>query len=132
MATNLPFCVFIQFLEKLLKFLANFTLKYVKSQRSCLFNHKKLIFGFQNFGFKSSLLRLLKGAIFVFASIKWQNAELETDECDFLRRLLVCFHLVFFLCPRVNEKNGAILVARFLDSEDSGGLPLGILPLPTC
>ena len=35
MATNLPFCFFIQFLEHLLKFLVNFTLlKYVKSQRS--------------------------------------------------------------------------------------------------
>ena len=35
MATNLPFCFFIQFLEQLLKFLVNFTLlKYVKSQRS--------------------------------------------------------------------------------------------------
>ena len=35
METNLPFCFFIQFLEQLLKFLANFTLlKYVKSQRS--------------------------------------------------------------------------------------------------
>ena len=35
MATNLPSCFFIQFLEQLLKFLVNFTLlKYVKSQRS--------------------------------------------------------------------------------------------------
>ena len=34
-AINLPFCFFIQFLEQLLKFLANFTLlKYVKSQGS--------------------------------------------------------------------------------------------------
>ena len=49
MATNLPFCVFIQFLEQLLKFLSNFTLlKYVKSQRSYGFLiTKKLIFGFQ-------------------------------------------------------------------------------------
>ena len=35
MATNLPSCFFIQFLEQLLKFLVNFTLlKSVKSQRS--------------------------------------------------------------------------------------------------
>ena len=46
MATNLPFCFFIQFLEQLLKFLANFTLlKYVKSQRSYGFLiTKELIF----------------------------------------------------------------------------------------
>ena len=49
MATNLPFWFCIQFLEQLLKFLANFTLlKYVKSQRSYGFLiTKKLIFGFQ-------------------------------------------------------------------------------------
>ena len=49
MATNLPSCFFIQFLEQLLKFLVNFTLlKYVESQRSCGFlNTKELIFGFQ-------------------------------------------------------------------------------------
>ena len=49
MATNLPSCFFIQVLEKLLKFLVNFTLlKYVKSQRSCGFLiTKELIFGFQ-------------------------------------------------------------------------------------
>ena len=49
MVTNLPFCFFIQFLEQLLKFLANFTLlKYVKSQRSYGFLiTKELIFGFQ-------------------------------------------------------------------------------------
>ena len=34
MATNLPSCFFIKFLEELLKFLVNFILlKYVKSQR---------------------------------------------------------------------------------------------------
>ena len=49
MATNLPLGFFIQFLEQLLKFLANFPLlKYVKSQRSYGFLiTKKLIFGFQ-------------------------------------------------------------------------------------
>ena len=62
MATNLPVCFLIQLLEQLLKFLVNFTLlKYVKSQRSYGFLiTKKLIFWLPVFGFKSSLLSLLK------------------------------------------------------------------------
>ena len=62
MATNLPSCFSIQFLEQLLKFLVNFTLlKYVKSLRSYGFLiTKEVIFGFPNFGFKRSLLCLLK------------------------------------------------------------------------
>ena len=61
MATNLPFCFFIQPLEQLLKFLANFTLlKYVKSQRSYGFLiAKEVDFWLSNFGSKSSLLSLL-------------------------------------------------------------------------
>ena len=49
MATNLPSCFSIQFLEQLMKFLVNFTfLKYVKSQRNYGFLiTKELIFGFQ-------------------------------------------------------------------------------------
>ena len=49
MATNLPSCFSIQFLEQLLKFRVNFTLlKYVKSQRSHGFLiTKELIFGFK-------------------------------------------------------------------------------------
>ena len=49
MATDLPSCFSIQFLEQLLKFLVNVTLlKYVKSQRSYGFLiTKELIFGFQ-------------------------------------------------------------------------------------
>ena len=49
MATNLPSCFSIQFLEQLLKFLVNFTLlKCVKCQRSHGFLiTKELIFGFQ-------------------------------------------------------------------------------------
>ena len=48
MATNLPSCFSVQFLQQLLKFLVNFTLlKYVKSQRSYGFLiTKELIFGF--------------------------------------------------------------------------------------
>ena len=66
MATNLPSCFSIQCLEQLLKFLVNFTLlKYVKSQRSYSFlitrvNHKRADFWLPNFGFKRSLLSLLK------------------------------------------------------------------------
>ena len=54
MARNLPSCFSIQFLEQLLKFLANFALlKYVKSQRSYGFLiTKELIFGFQILYFK--------------------------------------------------------------------------------
>ena len=49
MATSLPSCFSIQFLEQLLKFLVNFTLlKYVKSQRNYGFLIiKELILGFQ-------------------------------------------------------------------------------------
>ena len=49
MAINLPSCFSVEFLEHLLKFLANFTLlKYVKSQRSYGFLiTKELIFGFE-------------------------------------------------------------------------------------
>ena len=70
MATNLPSCFFIPFLEQLLKFLVNFTLlKYVTSQRSYGFlNHKRADFWLPNFVFKRSLLSLLKCCIFeVFA-----------------------------------------------------------------
>ena len=64
MATNLPSCFFIQFLEQLLKFLVNFILlKYVKSQRRYSFLiTKELIFGFQILDLKdhfSASLRLL-------------------------------------------------------------------------
>ena len=49
MATNLPSCYSIEFLEQLLKFIVNFTLlKYVKSKRSYGFLiTKEIIFGFQ-------------------------------------------------------------------------------------
>ena len=52
MATNLPSCFSIQFLEQLLKFLVNFTLlKYVKSQRG----YGLWIFGFQILDLKDHL-----------------------------------------------------------------------------
>ena len=66
MAINLPSCSFIQFLEQLLKFLVNFTLlKYVKSQRSYGFLIAKELIWLPNFGFKRSLLTLLKNLFLV-------------------------------------------------------------------
>ena len=63
MATNLPSCFSIEFLEQLLKFLVNFTLlKYVKSQTSYGFlTTKKLIFGFQILDLKDHFSASLKG-----------------------------------------------------------------------
>ena len=78
MATNLPFCFFIQFLEHLLKFLVNFTLlKYVKSQRNYGFLiTKELIFGFQILDLKTSLLILLK------TLISFQNKKISLKEME--------------------------------------------------
>ena len=60
MATNLPSCFSIQFLEQLLTFLVNFTLlKYVKSQRSYDFLITRADFWLPNFGFERSPLSLL-------------------------------------------------------------------------
>ena len=65
MATNLPSCFFIEFLEQLLKFLVNLTLlKYVKSQRSYGFLiTKELTFDFQILDlkdhFSASLIKIL-------------------------------------------------------------------------
>ena len=60
MATNLPSCFSIQFLEQLLTFLVNFTLlKYVKSQRSYGFLiTKELVFGFQILDLKDHFLSM--------------------------------------------------------------------------
>ena len=62
MATNLPSCFSIQFLEQLLKFLVNFTLlKYVTSQRNYGFLiTKELIFGFQILDLKDHFSASLK------------------------------------------------------------------------
>ena len=67
MATNLPSCFLIQFLEQLLKFLVNFTLlKYVKSQRSYGFLiTEDLIFGFQILDLKGHFS----------ASLRWLTTE---------------------------------------------------------
>ena len=63
MATNLPSCFSIEFLEQLLKFLVNFTLlKYVKSQRSYGFLiTKELIFGFQILDLKAVRIQVIHG-----------------------------------------------------------------------
>ena len=68
MATNLPSCFSIEFLEQLLKFLVNFTLlKYVKSQRGYGFLiTKELIFGFQILDLKDHFSASLK---FEFSSL---------------------------------------------------------------
>ena len=75
MATNLPSCFSIQFLEQLLKFLVNFTLlKYVKSQRSCgLLITKELIFGFQILDLKDDFSASLKGRNFLFCLLIFKS-----------------------------------------------------------
>ena len=62
MATNLPSCFSIQFLEQFMRSLVNFTLlKYVKSQRNYGFLiTKELIFGFQILDLKDHFLASLK------------------------------------------------------------------------
>ena len=73
MATNLPSCFSIQFLEQLLKFLVNFTLlKYVKSQRNYGFLiTKELIFGFHILDLKDHFSASLKtGSHGAFCSIQ--------------------------------------------------------------
>ena len=64
MATNLPSCFSIEFLEQLLKFLVNSTLlKYVKFQRSYGFLiTKELIFGFQILDLKDHFSASLEDA----------------------------------------------------------------------
>ena len=63
MATNLPSCSSIQFLEQLLKFPLNFTL-FVEicqvSEKLWLFNHKRADFWLPDFELKRSLLSILK------------------------------------------------------------------------
>ena len=74
MATNLPSCFSVQFLEHLLKFLVNFTLlKYVKSQRSYGFLiTKKLIFGFQILDLKDHFSASLRNLGFIRPEGKFQ------------------------------------------------------------
>ena len=78
MATNLPSCFFIQFLEQLLKFLVNLTfLKYVKSQRSYSFLiTKELIFGFQILDLKDHFSASLSGFIVTVWKEAYKNSQL--------------------------------------------------------
>ena len=71
MATNLPSCFLIQFLEQLLKFLVNFTLsKYVKSERSYGFLiTKELIFGCQILNLKDHFSASLSPLIYIYLYI---------------------------------------------------------------
>ena len=75
MATNLPSCFSIQFLEQLLKVSVNFALlKYFKFQRSYGFLiTKELIFGFQIFYFKghvSASLTLFRPGFFYHLKVQ--------------------------------------------------------------
>ena len=83
MATNLPPCFSIQFLEQLLKFLVNFTLlKYVKSQRSYGFLiTKELIFGFQILDLKDHFSAPLK------QFFKISCSQLQSNDFLFMRSL---------------------------------------------
>ena len=75
MATNLPSCFSIEFLEQLPKFLVNFTLlKYFKSQRSYGFLiTKELIFGFQILDlkdhFSASLIKKLADFVTLYFAL---------------------------------------------------------------
>ena len=80
MGTNLPSYFSIQFLEQLLKFLVNFTLlKYVKSQRSYGFLITRADFWLPNFGFKRSLLSLLKRQFFRIVTYVFDNSNLSQE-----------------------------------------------------
>ena len=101
MATNLPFCFFIQFLEQLLKFLVNFTLlKYVKSQRSYGFLiTKELIFGFQILDvkdhFSASLILFNYGFNFLFFPIKLimcKSVKGSVTRCSLHHTTLLCYY----------------------------------------
>ena len=75
MATNLPSCFSIEFLEQLLKFLVNFTLfKHINSQRSYGFLiTKELIFGFQILDLKvhfSASLNFVVDDVMAFDTLK--------------------------------------------------------------
>ena len=83
METNLPSCLFTQFLEHLLKFPVNFTfLKYVKSQRSYGFLiTKELIFGFQILDLKDHFSASLNSEIVlvIVVQLTFPEFHFETD-----------------------------------------------------
>ena len=97
MATNLPSCFSIEFLEQLLKFLANFTLlKYVKSQRSYGFLiRKELIFGFQILDLKDHFSASLKCTSNVFFFIA------EFERAVKIKKIAVYRFLISHLVPEL-------------------------------
>ena len=73
MATNLPSCFSIEFLEQLLKFVVNFTLlKYIKSQGSYGFLiTKELIFGFQILDLKDHFSASLNSELVLVVKVQF-------------------------------------------------------------
>ena len=103
MATNLPYCFSIQFLEQLLKFLVNFTLlKYVKSQRSYGFLvTKELIFGFQILDLKDHFSASLKDdSITTLAATSISSFTVSLDDMKPGYFLLFLSDLYKFIWPR--------------------------------
>ena len=109
MATNLPSCFSIEFLEQILKFLVNFTLqKYVKSQRSYGFLiTKDLIFGFQILDLKDHFSASLK---LIFRYYKYPGCRLVSSNvtgngryfASYRRRNFIFFHSILF-CSRTAD-----------------------------
>ena len=105
MATNLPSCFSIQFLEQLLKFLVNFTLlKCVKSQRNYGFLiTKELIFGFQ-------ILDLIDHFWASLKSIRWTLAEFRHN------RIVRSPHENYFNICRQHKKWGLMKTRIYVSS----------------
>ena len=109
MATNLPSCFLVQFLEQLLKFLVNFTLlKYVKSQRSYGFLiTKELILGFQILDLKDHFLASCK--VFSFYHYHSLPCSLLTIQRQY--KIAVIFSLSLLLWEALGE-NCVVSVQR--------------------
>ena len=93
MATNLPSCFSIEFLEQLLKFLVEIC---KVSEKLRLLNHRRADFWLPNFGFKRSLLTLLKLRQNYFLSVCF----------SFRQRLIMVAHADFDI---VYESNNYIV-----------------------
>ena len=96
------FCFYIQFLEQLLKFLANFTLlKYVKSQRSYGFLiRKKLIFGFQILDLKDHFSASLRK--FVILRHDFFGSDSKLMELQNFSQLILDSWFILVLIPSCN------------------------------
>ena len=84
MATNLQSCFSIEFVELLLKFLANFTLlKYVTFQRSYRFLiTKELIFGFQILNLKDHFSASLNDSVIAMEARCFLKPDLPSLNCN--------------------------------------------------